>query len=95
MSNKQTQELYEKCQENAASGNIMGACKVMLELMDAKKLEIEDEGDQTYLEMAENLKPEDVRKVLEMALKIRESGEIKDPELKNSASVLIRAIEMS
>lgn len=93
MDNTKTQELYEKCQENAASGDIMGACKVMLELMDAKKLE--DEGDQTYLQMAENLKPDDVRKVLKMALKIRESGEIKDPELKNSASILIRAIEMS
>jgi len=45
--------------------------------------------------MAENLKPDDVRKVPEMALKIRESGEIKDPELKNTASILIMAIEMS
>jgi predicted transcriptional regulator len=90
-----TEELYKKCQENAGSGDIMGACKVMLELMDAKKLEIEEEKDQTYLEMAENLKPEDVRKVLQMSLKIRESGEIKDPELKNAASILIRAIEMS
>jgi predicted transcriptional regulator len=90
-----TEELYKKCQENAGSGDIMGSCKVMLELMEAKKLEIEEEEDQTYLEMAANLKPQDVRKVLEMALKIRESGEIKDPELKNAASILIRAIEMS
>jgi hypothetical protein len=89
------EELYKKCQESAGSGDIMGACKVMLELMEAEKLEIEQEGDQTYLEMAENLKPDDVRKVLQMALKIRESGEIKDPELKNTASILIRAIEMS
>jgi predicted transcriptional regulator len=90
-----TEELYKKCQENAGSGDIMGACKVMLELMEAEKLEIEEEEDQTYLEMAANLKPQDVRKVLGMALKIRESGEIKDPELKNAASILIRAIEMS
>lgn len=90
-----TEELYKKCQENAESGDIMGACKVMLELMNAKELDIGKEEDQTYLEMAENLKPADVRKVLEMALKIRESGDIKDPELKNTASILIRAIEMS
>jgi hypothetical protein len=90
-----TEELYKKCQENAGSGDIMGACKVMLKIMDTQKLEFDDEGDQTYLKMAENLKPDDVRKVLELALKIRESGEIKDPELKNTASILIRAIEMS
>jgi hypothetical protein len=30
-----------------------------------------------------------------MALKVRESGDIKDPDLKNAASRLIRAIEMS
>ncbi len=90
-----TEELYKKCQKDAESGDIMGACKVMLELMDTEKVKIEDEGNQTYLEMAENLKPADVRKVLEMALKIRESSEIKDPELKNTASILIRAIEMS
>jgi len=91
----QTEELYKKCKESAASGDIIGACTVMLELMEAKKVEVEKEGDQTYLEMAENLKPADVRKVLGMALKIRESGKIKDPELKNAASILIRAIEMS
>ncbi len=90
-----TEELYKKCQENAGNGDIMGACKVMLEIMDAEKIKIDEEGDQTYLEMAEKLKPDDVRRVLEMALKIRESGEIKDPELKNTASILIRAIEMS
>ena len=90
-----TEELYKKCQESAGSGDIMGACKVMLEIMETKKLEIKPEGDQTYLQMAETLKPDDVRKVLELALKVRESGDIKDPELKNTASILIRAIEMS
>lgn len=72
--------MYKKCKESAASGDIMGACKVMLELMEARKVEVEKEGDQTYLEVA---------------LKIRESGEIEDPELKNTASILIMAIEMS
>lgn len=88
-------ELYKKCQQDAGSGDIMGACQVMLEIMDVKEIDIEPDEDQTYLQMAENLKPEDVRKVLELALKIRESGEIKDTELKNTASILIRAIEMS
>ena len=87
-------ELVKKCQESAGSGDIMGACKVMLELIDKEKIKVEEEN-QTYLEMAANLKPEDVQRVLRMALEIRESGDIKDPELKNAASILIRAIEMS
>ncbi|MEL7671032.1 hypothetical protein [Methanobacterium sp.] len=87
-------ELVKKCQESAGSGDIMGACKVMLELIDKEKINVE-ERDQTYLEMAENLKPDDVSKVLKLALQIRESGDIKDPDLKNAASILIRAIEMS
>lgn len=90
-----SEELIKKCEESAGSGDVMGACKVMLQLIDAEKLVPEEDGDQTYLEMAENLKPDDVRRVLGLALKIRESGEIKDPELKNAASKLIRAIEMS
>ena len=87
-------ELVKKCQESAGSGDIMGACKVMLELIDKEQIKVQEEN-QTYLEMAANLKPEDVSKVLRMALEIRESGDIKDPELKNAASILIRAIEMS
>ena len=88
-------ELVKKCQESAGSGDIMGACKVMLELIDKEKIKVEEERNQTYLEMASNLKPKDVQKVLRMALEIRESGDIKDTELKNAASILIRAIEMS
>ena len=88
-------ELVKKCEESAGSGDVMGACKVMLQMMENEKLKMNEDMDQTYLEMAENLKPDDVRKVLKMALEIRESGDIKDPELKNAASILIRAIEMS
>ncbi len=73
----------------------MGACQVLLQMIDQKDVEIEEDKDQTYLQMAENLKPKDVSKVLTLALKVRESGEIKDTELKNAASRLIRAIEMS
>ncbi|ADL59201.1 MULTISPECIES: hypothetical protein [Methanothermobacter] len=87
------EELLKKC-EDIDSPDVMSSCRVLLELAAKKKDEIPEE-DQTYLEMAENLKPSDVSKVLELALKIRESGDIKDPELKNAASKLIRAIEMS
>jgi len=88
-------ELVKKCQESAGRGDIMGACKVMLQMMENEKIKVDEDMDQTYLEMAENLKPDEVQKVLKMALEIRESGDIKDPELKNAASILIRAIEMS
>ncbi len=87
-------ELMKKC-EDMDDSSTMGICRQMLQLMDEKEVEIEVEGDQTYLEMAENLKPSDVSKVLQLALKVRESGDIKDTELKNAASRLIRAIEMS
>ena len=91
---KKTDDLMEKC-KNIEEGNVMDSCKVMLEVMAKKDIELEDKSDETYLQMAENLSPKDVPKVLELALKVRESGEIKDTELKNSASKLIRAIEMS
>jgi hypothetical protein len=87
-------ELLKKC-ENMDDSSVMGACQVMMDLVEKNKEELEDELPQTYLEMAENLKPSDVRSVLQLALKVRESGDIKDPELKNAASRIIRAIEMS
>jgi predicted transcriptional regulator len=91
---KKAKELMEKC-ENMDDSSVMGSCRVLLELMDQKKVEVKEDMDQTYLQMAENLKPKDVSRVLQIALKVRESGDIKDTELKNAASVLIRAIEMS
>lgn len=91
---KKAEELLEKC-ENIDDSSVMGSCKVMLEIMAEKNIEIEDKPGETYLQMAENLSPQDVPKVLELALKIRESGDIKDPDIKNAASKLIRAIEMS
>lgn len=87
-------ELMKKC-ENLDDGTVMGACQVLLKMMGEKNVEIEEDKDQTYLQMAENLKPKDVSKVLTLALKVRESGDIKDTDLKNAASRLIRAIEMS
>jgi hypothetical protein len=91
---KKAEELMKKC-EDMDDSSVMGSCKVMLEMMGEKDVEIEDKKGQTYLDMAENLKPADVSKVLQLALKVRESGDIKDTDLKNAASRLIRAIEMS
>ncbi|GAB6055291.1 hypothetical protein JCM15415_06070 [Methanobacterium movens] len=88
------EELLKKC-EGMEDSSVMGACRVMLEMMAKKEVQVEEEGPQTYLEMAENLKPADVSKVLQLALKIRESGDVKDPEVLNAASRIIRAIEMS
>jgi hypothetical protein len=89
---KKTEELMKKC-EGLDDKDVMGSCQVLLETMKEKNVVIEE--DETYLEMVENLKPEDIRKVLSMALKVRESGDIKDPDVKNAASRVIRAIEMS
>lgn len=90
---KEAEELMKKC-ENLDDSTVMGSCQVLLKMMDEKDVEVE-EGEMTYLEMAENLKPQDVSKILQIALKVRESGDIKDPDVKNAASKLIRAIEMS
>ena len=91
---KKTEELLEKC-ANVEDTSIMGTCKGLLKMMADKDVAVEDKKGETYLEMAENLKPSDVSQVLQLALKIRESGDITDVELKNEASRLIRAIEMS
>jgi hypothetical protein len=88
------EELLKKC-EDLDDSTVMGSCQVLLKMMAEKDVEMEEEGEQTYLQMAENLKPQDVSRVLQLALKVRESGDIKDPDLKNAASRLIRAIEMS
>lgn len=91
---KQAEELMKKC-ENMDDTSVMGSCEVLLKMMKDQNVTLEDDPNQTYLDMAENLSPKDVSKVLQLALKVRESGDIKDPELKNAASRIIRAIEMS
>ena len=88
------EELMKKC-EDLDDSTVMGSCQVLLKMMADKEVEFEEDKEQTYLQMAENLKPKDVSKVLQLALKVRESGDITDVELKNEASRLIRAIEMS
>ncbi len=91
---KKAEELLEKC-ENIDDSSVMGSCKALLELAAKEDVAIEDKTSETYLQMAETLTPQDVPKVLELALKIRESGDITDPDVKIAASKLIRAIEMS
>jgi hypothetical protein len=91
---KKTEELMKKC-ENMDDTTVMGSCQVLLDMMKEKNVKLEDDPEQTYLGMAENLSPKDLSKVLALALKVRESGEIKDVDLKNAASRIIRAIEMS
>jgi len=92
-------ELMKKCEscEFNEDNDLMASCKAILSNIDDCKdeLGLTDKEAETYLKMVENLKPQDVSKVLELALKIRESGKIKDPEIKIEASRLIRAIEMS
>ena len=91
---EKTEKLLKKC-ETVEDTGILGVCKGLLNMMAEKDVVIEDKEGQTYLEMAENLKPSDVSQVLQLALKVRESGDITDVDLKNEASRLIRAIEMS
>jgi hypothetical protein len=91
---KKAEELMKKC-ENMDESTVMGSCQVLLSMMKEKDVKLEDDPNQTYIGMAENLTPKDVSKVLALALKVRESGNIKDVELKNAASRIIRAIEMS
>ena len=92
-------ELMKKCEtcEFNEDNDLMGSCKAVLGNIDDCKdeLGLTVEETENYLNMVENLKPQDVSKVLQLALKIRESGKIKDPDIKNEASRLIRAIEMS
>lgn len=93
------EELKNKCKScNFDDENdLMSNCKAVLANLDECKedLGLSEEETESYLNMVENLKPQDVSKVLTLALKIRESGKIKNPEIKNDASRLIRAIEMS
>ena len=92
-------ELMKKCEtcEFNEDNDLMASCRAVLSNIDdcKEELNLTNEETETYLKMVENLKPQDVSKVLQLALKIRESGKIKDPEIKNEASRLIRAIEMS
>lgn len=92
MDNK-NKELMEKCEAMKDDPALMKECKIMLDTMAEKKVVMEDDPDQNYTNMAENISAEDVPKVLQMALKIAKSSEIKDPEIKIAAERLIRTLE--
>ena len=96
MNDEELMKKSKTCEFNA-DNDLMTSCKAVLDNVDEHKenLELDKEETEDYLKMVENLKPADVSKVLALALKIRESGNVKDPEVKNDASRLIRAIEMS
>jgi hypothetical protein len=93
MDDKKTNELMVKCEAMKDDPALMKQCKVMLQTIVEKKVEMEDEPGQTYTSMVENISADDVPKVLEMALKIARSDKIKDPEVKNAAERLIRTLE--
>ncbi len=93
MADEKTEKLMAKCEEMADDPTLMKECKVLLETMDEKNVVMEDDPDQTYTNMVQNISPKDVPKVLEMALKIARSGDTADPELKIAAERLIRTLE--
>jgi len=93
MDSKKTNELMIKCEAMKDDPALMKECKVMLETMVDKKVEMEDKPGQTYTNMVENMSAEDVPKVLEMALKIARNDQITDPDIKNAAERLIRTLE--
>jgi len=93
MDDAKTKELMAKCESMKDDPSLMKECKIMLDTMAEKKVMMEDDPEQDYTNMAENISADDVPKVLEMALKIAKSGKIKDPEIKIAAEKLIRTLE--
>ncbi len=89
-------KLIRKCEDREVATQGMGACQVMLQEMDKGKVDTEfmemDDPNESYMQMAQRIKPEDVPSVLRMAFKMRERPNV-SPEMKNSANRLIRAIE--
>jgi DNA-binding ferritin-like protein len=93
MDDTKNKELMAKCESMKDDPALMKECKIMLDTMAEKKVMMEDDPEQDYTNMAENISADDVPKVLEMALKIAKSGKIKDPEIKIAAEKLIRTLE--
>jgi hypothetical protein len=89
-------DVIKKCElgDFNFDNDLAQGCKTVLENVEKHKedLNIDSEEVETYLQMAQNLKPEDVKKALELAFKIQNSKTIEDTELRNQASRLIRAI---
>ncbi len=87
-----TEKLMAKCEEMKEDPTVLKECKILLDTMAEKEVP-EDEAGQSYTSMVQDIKPEDVPRVLEMALKIAKSSKIKDTELKIAAERLIRTLE--
>ena len=86
--------LIKKCENNDVDTSTMGACQVLLEEMDRGNVVLKDEPGESYIQMAQNIKKQDVPQVLRIAFIVRDSGDITDTDVKNAAARLIRAIEM-
>ncbi|WP_424354225.1 hypothetical protein [Methanobacterium sp. MBAC-LM] len=86
--------LIKKCEDKEVDTSTMGACQVLLEEMDRGNVVLKDEPGESYIQMAQNIKKEDVPQVLRIAFIVRDSGDIDDTDVKNAAARLIRAIEM-
>ena len=87
------EKLMTKCEEMKEDPNLIKECQILLETMSEKNVEMKDESGESYTGMITDISPEDVPKVLEMALKIARSSEIKDNEIKLAAERLIRTLE--
>ncbi len=86
-------KLMKKCEDPEIASEGMGACQVLLEEMDRENITFEgDDPDESYMEMAQKIQPQDVPRVLEMAFKMKERSDV-SPGMKNAANRLIRAIE--
>lgn len=89
-------KLMKKCEDKEIATQGMGACQVMLKEMEKENIEPrmfeEDLPDETYMQMAQKITPNDVPKVLNMAFKMKERPNV-SPGMKNAANRLIRAIE--
>ena len=93
MDDKKTKEIMAKCETMKDDPELIKECKNMLDTMASGNVEMEDDPNQDYTNMAQNISAEDVPKVLEMALKIAKSGDIKNSEIKIAAERLIRTLE--
>ena len=89
-------KLMKKCEDKEIATQGMGACQVMLKEMEKENIEPgvfkEDLPNESYMQMAQKIRPEDVPKVLNMAFKMKERPNV-SPGMKVAANRLIRAIE--
>ena len=66
------EKLIKKCGDKETDTSVMGAFKVLLEEIDQGEAEFSDEKyDESYIEMAQTIKPQDVPKVIIMTFKIK------------------------